>query len=380
MSSSSNSSDSSSQPGSPRAGVTGPSNSENSASSNESFTGATGPSNANNTSHSSNVHDFLDCSDNIIRDPSYNIFTDPSYNPVISEYTSHQVFDASGLEIVNDAGKDSSGNVIMHTTFVSTEPEIYDPNINQNLVETVKIYDDTADPTSQNNILLNEIKDYASKIQCSDFHGKGTIDDYAALFNSAARIANESKQIQLDINIDGFNEFGQAADDLSNLFANFIIKLENVNIINDTDFLTAISIALKKIWNLSEVFGRFKQTILTTTTIQIPKSSHETSVVVEGVMSEINCAMKYIQNFVEPTDPTLVAADLSPEEKNIISKAVDTIDNWNIICNHGVSIAMTTNPDVQYITNASNVLKQSASTLKISTQKLKNKLQLFMRC
>ena len=73
---------------------------------------------------------------------------------------------------------------------------------------------------------------YAEKIKCTDFQGKGTINDYANLFEAASKIANETKQIQLDVDIEGFNEFASAADDLSALFAEMTIKLQNVNKIN----------------------------------------------------------------------------------------------------------------------------------------------------
>jgi hypothetical protein len=230
--------------------------------------------------------------------------------------------------------------------------------------------------------LLLQINDYAGKIQCSDFHGKGTIDDYTSLFTAASRIANETKSITLDVDIDGFNEFSQAADDLSALFTSFIVKLQNVNIINDSDFLRAIVNALRKIYNLSEVFGRFKETIFSTTTIQFPKSSHETKVVLEGVMDEIRCAMQYIGHFVAP-DANVgspVDADLSLEEKNIISEAVATIDNWNVICEHGISIAMENNPDVVYITQASNELKQTTNDIKRATSILRSKFASFHLC
>ncbi len=55
-----------------------------------------------------------------------------------------------------------------------------------------------------------------------------------------SNIATETKQMQLDIDVDGFNEFANTADDLSNLFNSFIIKLQNVNIINDIIFLQSI--------------------------------------------------------------------------------------------------------------------------------------------
>ena len=53
--------------------------------------------------------------------------------------------------------------------------------------------------------------------------------------------------MNLDIDVDGFNDFGKAADDLANLFNTFIIKLQNVNIINDNNFLSSVLDALKKL-------------------------------------------------------------------------------------------------------------------------------------
>ncbi len=275
-----------------------------------------------------------------------------------------------GLEIHNQQQLDASSNYTATTTFTSTQPEVYDPNINQHLNELVSVYDDT-----QNTVILNQIKAYAAEIQCSDFHGKGSIDDYQELFKAASKIANESKQIELDVDIEGFNEFSQAADDLSQLFESFTLRLQNINIINDLTFLTAIANALQKIVKLSNVFGRFKKTILSTTTIQIPKSAHETKVALESVIGNINCAMNYIGHFVDASNnPNLPNANLSAEEQNIIQKAVDTIDNWNLICEQGVSIAMNNNEDIKYITQASNQLKQTTNQLKQLTSTLQNKL------
>jgi hypothetical protein len=113
---------------------------------------------------------------------------------------------------------------------------------------------------------------------------------------------------------------------------------------------------------------------LATSSIQLPKSAHETKIVLEGVMANVNCAMKYISHFVDASFSAPPEADLSQDEKNVITAAVSTIDNWNILCEQGVSIAMSNNPDIQYITNASNQLKTTTSTLKSATDRLKNKL------
>jgi len=95
-------------------------------------------------------------------------------------------------------------------------------------------------------------------------------------------------------------------------------------------------------------------------------------------MSEINCAMKYISNFVEVTDENLHDYQLSSQEKNIISKAVDTIDNWNIICQEGVSIAMTKNPDIVSINHTNQLLKNKTGQLNSLVSTLKTKLSGYM--
>lgn len=317
------------------------------------------PSSPTNTNTNSNSN-----SSNSTSNTSVPI-TDPSNTVLVN-----QTIIEPGLEIHNVQVLDASQNYAANTTFESTEPEIYDPNITENLNESVTVYEDT-----QNTAILNQIKAYAAEIQCSDFHGKGSIDDYQKLFEAASKIANESKQIELDVDIEGFNEFSQAADDLSKLFESFTLRLQNINIINDLTFLTAISTALAKIVHLSNVFGKFKQTILSTTTIQIPASAHETKLVLESVMGNINCAMNYIGHFVDASNnPNLPNAQLSAEEQNIIQKAVDTIDNWNLICDQGVSIAMNNNADIQFITQSSTQLKQTTARLSQYTSTLRNKL------
>jgi len=297
----------------------------------------------------------------------------PTIIPIVSDLSINTTFGV-GYEITNQEGTGADGTIIDRVTFDTTLPALYDPDIHQNLSQYVETYNDVIDPSGQTVTLLNQIKAYAAEIQCEDFHGKGTIDDYTTLFQAAGRIATETKHMELNVDIEGFNQFADAADELSQLFTGFITKLQNVNIINDIGFLTSISIALGKIVNLSNIFGKFKQTVFATTVIQLPKSAHDTKIVIEDVMGEINCAMKYINYFVSPTDVSLNGAALSPEEKNIINKSVETIDTWNILCEHGVSIAMSENVDVKYIQQASNELKQTTNNLKSATNTLKSKL------
>lgn len=281
-----------------------------------------------------------------------------------------------GYVTTNQQYADASGVEITHTQFVTIDVTS-DVQITQDLSGTAfTYYDDSADAGKA--AIIDQIKIYAEQIQCSNFQGKGTIDDYSELFQAAAKIANESAQMQLDVDIEGFNQFASAADDLSALFASFIIKLENVSIIDDSVFLSAVANALGKICNLSKVFGKFKETILATSTVELPKSAHDAKILLQNVVGQVNCAMTYITHFVDSTIPAPDSAKLSTEEQSIISGAVAAIDNWNVLCKQGVSIAMANNPDIQYISEASNQMKQKAQTLSNATSLLQYKLRGFM--
>lgn len=315
-------------------------------------------------------HPVTDCSD---QDCSANIVIPP-----IVDFSLNTVIDGSGYEIKYQQGTSIDGSNVTIATFESTQPELYDPDITQNLGQVIVTYDDVT--SSQTTAVLAQIQAYAAEIQCSDFHGKGSIDDYKNLFNAAAKIATETKQIQLDIDIDGFDEFGKAADELSAVFNGFIIKLNQVNIIDDYAFLTSIAAALSKIVNLSNIFGRFKETILATTTVKLPKSAHDAKVILEGVIGEVNCAMQYIGHFVDASFSAPTDAELSSIEKNIINKAVETIDNWNLLCEHGITVTLENNTDIQYIANASEQLKTTSNVLKTATTTLKNKLSQYRYC
>ena len=110
---------------------------------------------------------------------------------------------------LHQQGFTSDGSNVTVATFYTTDAS-FDPQITQEFVQVISKYDDITN--SPNQVVLDQIKEYASQIKCEDFHGKGTIDDYAALFEAASKIASDSKQMQLDIDIDGFNDFATAAD------------------------------------------------------------------------------------------------------------------------------------------------------------------------
>jgi hypothetical protein len=274
------------------------------------------------------------------------------------------------VRITNQKGTNSEGDIVTKT-LLDTLDASANLQISEDLSQVVSTYD------GPNGALLTEIRKYASEIQCAKFQGNGTIEDYSELFNAAASIANESKQMQLSIDIDGFNDFANAADQLSSLFTGFILKLQNVNIINDFAFLTSILAALRKIVRLSDTFGEFKEAIVATSLIEIPKSCHETSVILDEVMDEINCAVGMINHFVSPVGVGPEGSKLDPEERIVIDTAVKTIQQWNILCEQGVSIAMSNNVDIQNIARVNSALKTKTSSLNNAVSILTTKFSAF---
>ena len=283
-----------------------------------------------------------------------------------------------GLEIITKTGKKADGTEVVQILAFTTDPSS-DIQIVEKLNTTIQIYDDEIDP--EINGIIQEISQSASKINCIDFQGKGSIDDYSELFKVASNLAQEAKQTSLEIDIAGFNEFGNAADELSKLFQQYIVKIENLNVINDKDFLKAISVSLKKIWNLSETFGKFKETILGTSVIKVPKSLKDTRAVIEDVMGDIDCAMKYVHHFISPEsdgDANLCGyAELSDAEKLMIEESIDTIQHWDKLYNKGMQIAISENADVKFIEEANKIIQNTTNSIKDATAVFKGKLTFY---
>lgn len=305
----------------------------------------------------------------------------PPNIPEIVNFTLNETLSTAGAVVTNQQGQSAAGDGVTHTTFNTVaNPENDAVNITENLGQVVQsYYDNTTNPLSESNVVLNDIKAYAAQIKCENFQGKGTIEDYSELFRAASKIANETKQMQLNVEIEGFDEFGAAADELSTLFNGFIVKLQSINIIDDLNFLKSVRSALAKIARLADVFGEFKKTIIATATVELPKSAHEARLVVQEVMSEINCAMNYISHFVSPSAQAPTDAALSAVEQNIIDKAVDTIENWSVLCDQGVSVAMSNSPDIMYIKSANQELKTKSNVLKTNISSLRTKLTAYSR-
>lgn len=308
---------------------------------------------------------------NIFNNGRYNTSDD---NSNIVNYTLNETITGDGYVITNQQGTNTSNQEITHTTFISTNTSNV-INIDENLTAIVNTYNDEI--SGRSSILYSQISDYASKIKCSSFHGKGTIDNYNEIFNAAASIANESKQMQLNVDVSGFSEIGTAADSLSELFTGFINKLQNISIIDDTNFLTSVVDALSKIYNLSLVFAKFKETIIATSTVSLPKSAHDTSLLLTDAMNEINCAIEHINYFASPGSNVLEDAVLSETDSKIIDSAVHTINNWNTLCEQGVTIAMGNDPDIQNIISINTDLQTKSVSINQATNIIRQRLHSY---
>lgn len=262
---------------------------------------------------------------------------------------------------------ENSSSILLHTFSPAN------PDITEDFQQFVTVIQESPIEAS----LMEQIKACATEIKCSDFHGKGSVEDYTLLFDAASKIASEVKQVQLDVDIQGFREFGDAADELSALFEGFTKKIQSIHTIDDTVFLESILSALRKIVHLSNTFGKFKETLVATHTIQLSEAVGDTKKALEEVSQEMECALKYIQYFVNP-EGSLPAAELNEIDRQVIHRATTTIEAWSHIYENGVSMAMNQNEDIQYIHRSNDWFKERSVTLKSSTSLLRTKYSKYM--
>ena len=90
--------------------------------------------------------------------------------------------------------------------------------------------------------------------------------------------------------------------------------------------------------------------------------------------------MNYIGYFVDPTSvsPSIVAnASLSMDEKNVITKAITAIDNWQTLSDQGLTISMNNDPNIIGIKEANTNFLNKTSNLKNLTLQLRVKMDRY---
>jgi hypothetical protein len=68
---------------------------------------------------------------------------------------------------------------------------------------------------------------------------------------------------------------------------------------------------------------------------------------------------------------------LEKNERDIIDAAVNSIKQWNILCEQGVTIAMSSNVDVQNITRMNSAIKTKTSSINNAITILSTKFSSF---
>lgn len=208
--------------------------------------------------------------------------------------------------------------------------------------------------------MVDQIKACAAEIQCSDFHGKGSIEDYIALLDASKLV---EVKLPLQIDLKGIEDYGNAADKLSDLFDGFVQKIQVVQPI-DTAFLQTILSALQKIVRLSNTFGKFKQSMVATHTLQLSDSVGKTKKILQEVTQEVECAMQYIQYFVSPSG-SLPAAEI---DRTVIRQVA--IEDWGEQFEHNLLLHM--NEDLQSIQSSNEVFRTQSGLLNAATYQLQN--------
>jgi hypothetical protein len=91
--------------------------------------------------------------------------------------------------------------------------------------------------------------------------------------------------------------------------------------------------------------------------------------------------MKYINHFVCPEEDISMCAgaDLSSDDKQLISNAVNTIKKWNNDFTENLQVIISENADVQFIENANHLISNTASNLKGATACFKGKLSVLCK-
>ena len=117
-----------------------PSNNGNGSSNNGNGSSNNGNGSSNNTIDVSNV--AIDIS-----------FVSPQ---IVSDLSSTTI-DGEGYEINYAEGKDAEGDDLTKHTFETTDPDLYDPQIEQDLNKTVETYNDLSGNDSASNTVLLEI-------------------------------------------------------------------------------------------------------------------------------------------------------------------------------------------------------------------------------
>jgi hypothetical protein len=192
------------------------------------------------------------------------------------------------------------------------------------------------------NTIIEEITEYANKIY-SDVYGIegiciNTNEDYTKLFLLASKIAKQAKEAVISIDYSIFGDFSNVAENLHDIFQDYIVQLKNPNCLHDIKFLQSISNSLKKIWNIKETFRKFKEAIISLSLDNI------------------------IHNRI----------DLSMDEIEIIEETIEKIQNWDKLYTTGMKIEISNKP-YSFIEQANKIINSTSEIIEDAVSVFKDK-------
>lgn len=302
----------------------------------------------------------------------YSIITTSQYSVL-----NGQVIDESG-KVINTTQIVTTNGIVSTTTYCGTDgsttinitdTKLTSENIKLSEIEKaiVNQYDD-----NETSAILNQINDYASKIEISDFQNKGRIEDYLSLIQNAQNIVNQNKTHNINVDLTQYNNLGSVADELSELFNQLTVNVQQEATIVDKDFLNGLLSTMQKLYNLSNMFGKFKQVMSTELVVNVPKSLSSVENTLQKVSATLASASSYITYFADSssvTDENVISnSQLAPCDLNNIQQSIDILSTSQTNINNLIDERVST------ITSNINLLSSNITSLSNSLSKLKLKI------
>jgi len=244
---------------------------------------------------------------------------------------------------------------------------------NLEITDTDKIIVNQYEDSETLNI-LNQINDYASKIEILDFKNKGRIEDYLSLIQNAQNMVDQNKTHNVNTDLTQYNNLGVVADELSELFNQLTINIQQKTTIISKDFLNGLLSTMEKLYNLSNVFGKFKKVMTTELVVNVPKSLVNVENTLKKVSDTLTSASNYITYFADSSNvtdkDTICNSQLSTNDFNNIQQSINILstsqNNMNILIDKQLS-TITTN--INSLTNNISTLSNSLNKLKVKIGK-----------
>lgn len=217
---------------------------------------------------------------------------------------------------------DASGNIVYQYVLIDGNTGPFGNEIDVMVSQINTIYNPPNDDT-----LVTDITNLVNAIQCADVQGMGTLSDYTNLLALAQKV-NDSPELADPANITKLEDLAAAAEAYGKVFKTISDTLEVTTEISAYDVLTKIKAALTKISGMFDNLGALKLSITRTAEVKIPDSITAVATQLDGVYSELDCALEYLDYFCTGTNAPANSA-LNAQDTAAIAAATGALNFWN---------------------------------------------------